>query len=85
MIWMEAERRGDPRTLWPQVRSIIMLGVNYGPAHDPLEILRRRDRGAISVYAQGSDYHELIKPRLKTLARWLIAQAQGFEIGRAHV
>jgi epoxyqueuosine reductase len=81
MIWMEAsaERRGDPRTLWPDVRSVIMLGMNYGPDHDPLAILSHRDRGAISVYAKGEDYHEVIKPRLKDLARWLIAQSQGDE------
>jgi epoxyqueuosine reductase len=79
MDWMEttAARRGDPRALWPQVRSVIMLGLNYGPDGDPLAILRRRDRGAISVYAQGDDYHDIIKPRLKDLARWLTAQAGG--------
>jgi epoxyqueuosine reductase len=54
-----------------------MLGFNYGPGDDPLAILRRRDRGAVSVYAQGDDYHEIIKPRLKALARWLVAQGQG--------
>ena len=52
-------------------------GLNYGPTDDPLAILQQRDRGAISVYAQGDDYHDLIKPRLKALARWLIAQAGG--------
>jgi epoxyqueuosine reductase len=79
MEWMaaSAERRGDPLALWPEVRSIVMLGLNYGPDHDPLAILQQRDRGAISVYAQGSDYHEIIKPRLKDLARWLVAQAGG--------
>jgi epoxyqueuosine reductase len=79
MDWMEttAIRRGDPRALWPQVHSIITLGFNYGPDHDPLAILQRQDRGAISVYAQGDDYHEIIKPRLKRLARWLVAQAGG--------
>jgi len=79
MDWMAASagRRGDPRTLWPEVRSVIMLGVNYGPAHDPLAVLKQRDRGAVSVYAQGDDYHEIIKPRLKDLARWLIARAGG--------
>jgi len=84
MDWMAAaaERRGSPSTLWPQARSIIMLGLNYGQYDNdegggPLAILARRDRGAISVYAQGSDYHEIIKPRLKALARWLIAQAGG--------
>jgi epoxyqueuosine reductase len=79
MTWMEttAERRGDPRILWPDARSIIMLGMNYGPDSDPLAILRERSRGAISVYAQGDDYHEVIKPRLKAIVRWLIAQAGG--------
>jgi epoxyqueuosine reductase len=59
------------------VRSIIMLGVNYGPKHDPLAILSCRDRGSISVYAQGDDYHDVIKKRLKSLAQWLISQAGG--------
>jgi epoxyqueuosine reductase len=54
-----------------------MLGMNYGPDGDPLAILRERSRGAISIYAQGDDYHDIIKPRLKALARWLIAQAGG--------
>ncbi len=75
MDWLAAqpERRMDPRVLWPGVRSIIMLGVNYGPTEDPLALLEERTRGAISVYAQGDDYHDVIKKRLKTLARWLFA------------
>ena len=75
MDWLAAhpERRTDPRALWADVRSIIMLGVNYGPDYDPLVILEQRSRGAISVYARGDDYHELIKKRLKALARWLVA------------
>jgi epoxyqueuosine reductase len=79
MDWMEttASRRGSPSALWPEVRSVIMLGLNYGREGDPLAILRRRDRGAISVYAQSDDYHDIIKPRLKALARWLIAQGGG--------
>jgi epoxyqueuosine reductase len=78
MTWMEnAERRGDPRVLWPDVRSIIMLGVNYGPDEDPLAILSQRTRGAISVYARSDDYHEVIKPRLKAAARALVARAGG--------
>jgi epoxyqueuosine reductase len=79
MAWMEttAERRGDPRLLWPEVRSVIMLGLNYGPDQDPLAALNRRERGAISVYAQGDDYHDLIKPRLKSIARWLVSAAGG--------
>ena len=79
MAWMaiNAERRSDPGTLWPQARSIIMLGVNYGPDDDPLAILNARARGSISVYARGDDYHELIKPRLKQLGRWFIANGGG--------
>ena len=80
MMWLEAnaERRGDPRVLWPQARSIIMLGMNYGPDSDPLAILKERTRGAISVYARShNDYHDVVKQRLKALARWLIAQAGG--------
>jgi len=77
MDWLAAnpERRADPRALWPDVRTVIMLGVNYGPDQDPLSILKKRTRGAISVYAQGDDYHELIKKRLKALARWLVAKS----------
>ena len=79
MTWMEtnAARRSDPLALWPAVRSIVMLGLNYGPHHDPLAILAQRDHATISVYAQGDDYHDLIKPRLKALARWIVAQAGG--------
>ncbi|MBR0844464.1 tRNA epoxyqueuosine(34) reductase QueG [Bradyrhizobium liaoningense] len=77
MEWLAAqpERRIDPRGLWQDVRSVIMLGVNYGPDQDPLTILKQRTRAAISVYAQGDDYHDLIKKRLKALARWLVATA----------
>jgi epoxyqueuosine reductase len=81
MDWLAEgpERRADPRVLWPDVRSVIMLGVNYGPDENPLAILEQRTRGAISVYAQGDDYHDLIKKRLKTLARWFVA-ASGAEV-----
>ena len=77
MDWLaqNPQRRADPRGLWPDVRSIIMLGFNYGPDEDPLAILEERERGAISVYARGDDYHEVIKKRLKELARWLVATA----------
>lgn len=77
MDWLAAqpERRTDPRVLWPGVRSVIMLGVNYGPDENPLEILEKRSLGAISVYAQGDDYHDIIKKRLKALARWLVAKS----------
>jgi len=79
MDWLAstAARRADPQVLWPDARSVIMLGLNYGPDDDPLKILQHRDRGAISVYAQGDDYHDLIKSRLKAIARWLVANAGG--------
>ncbi len=79
MDWMEttAERRGNPRALWPEVRSVVMLGMNYGPDNDPLAILGQRDRAAISTYAKGDDYHDLIKSRLKDVARWLVATGGG--------
>ena len=79
MEWMTArpERRGDPRILWPDVRAIVMLGMNYGPDHDPTAILTKPGRAAISIYAKGDDYHDVIKKRLKALARWLIARAGG--------
>ena len=81
MDWLAArpERRADPRVLWSDVRSVIMLGVNYGPGENPMAILEQRTSGAISVYAQGDDYHDLIKKRLKALARWLVA-ASGAEV-----
>ncbi len=79
MDWLEttAARRGAPQALWPEVRAVIMLGLNYGPQDDPLAALSRKDRATISVYAQGDDYHDLIKARLKQVARWLTANAGG--------
>ncbi|AEI95848.1 tRNA epoxyqueuosine(34) reductase QueG [Roseobacter litoralis] len=77
MTWM-ADRmhwRGDPTQLWPQARSVIMLAESYGPEHDPMAVLQQPERGAISVYAQGRDYHDVVKKRLKRLARWLMAEA----------
>lgn len=79
MDWLanEPARRASPRVLWSDVRSVIMLGMNYGPDENPLDLLEETTRGNISVYARGDDYHDLIKKRLKTLARWLIAHAGG--------
>jgi epoxyqueuosine reductase len=77
MGWM-AEReawRGNPAALWPEARSVIMLAEAYTPAGDPMAGLSRPDRGVVSVYAQGKDYHDLVKRRLKRLGRWLIDQA----------
>jgi epoxyqueuosine reductase len=73
MAWMAetTDRRKHPRAMWSDARSAIVFGVNYGPDHDPLAVLAQPTRGAISVYAQGDDYHEVIKARLKALARWL--------------
>ncbi len=70
MIWLaaNAERRKDPRALWPEARSIIMLGLSYAPKRDPLLALSETSRGVISVYAQGDDYHDVIKSKLKLLA-----------------
>lgn len=79
MAWM-AERmtwRGDPAALWPDARSVIMLAEPYTPDHNPLDVLARRDRAAISVYAQHRDYHDVAKKRLKRLGRWLIDTAGG--------
>ncbi len=78
MIWMAdtAARRGSPQGLWPEVRSVVMLGTSYAPALDPLRHAGHPDTGVVSVYALGSDYHDTIKKRLKALARWLVANAQ---------
>ncbi len=82
MGWM-AERmawRGDPTALWPAAQSVIMLAESYSPDHDPMAVLEHRDRGAISVYAQGRDYHDVVKKRLKVVGRWLIDRVPGAEI-----
>ena len=78
MGWLEdrASWRGDPEVLWPEARSIIMLGESYTPDHDPMAILGAPERAAISVYAQNRDYHDIVKKRLKRLGRWLIAEAE---------
>ncbi|NBB13831.1 tRNA epoxyqueuosine(34) reductase QueG [Caulobacter sp. SLTY] len=79
MDWLEETlpRRAHPTAMWPQARTAVMLGVNYGPERDPMEGLARRDRGLISAYARGDDYHGLIKGRLKNLAGWLKARFGG--------
>jgi epoxyqueuosine reductase len=72
-----AERRAHPRAMWVGARSAIMLGMNYGPDGDPLAVLGEPTRAAISAYAQGDDYHDLIKSRLKALGRWMQARFGG--------
>ncbi|TIN01589.1 MAG: tRNA epoxyqueuosine(34) reductase QueG, partial [Mesorhizobium sp.] len=69
------ERRGEPMALWPEVRSIIVLAMNYGPDHDPRAVLGKRQRGAISVYAQNRDYHDVMKGRLKEIAGKIVGHS----------
>jgi epoxyqueuosine reductase len=77
MDWMETrvEERANPSVLWPEVRSIVLLGMSYAPGFDPLETLAKPDTGTISIYARSRDYHEIIKGRLKTIAHYLIHRA----------
>jgi len=79
MGWMAdtAERRASPQGLWPEVRSVIVLGTNYGPTGDPRALLAHPERGTVSVYARNKDYHDTVKKRLKQLGRWLIERAGG--------
>jgi len=82
MGWM-AERegwRGSAAALWPAARSVVMLAEAYTPEGDPMAGLAQKDRGVVSCYAQGKDYHDLLKKRLKRLARWLVAEAPGTEV-----
>lgn len=74
MGWMaeRREQRASPQGLWPEVRSVVVLGSNYGPAGDPLALLAHAGRGNVSVYARNKDYHDLVKRRLKALARWMV-------------
>ena len=69
MQWMEARsaERADPQTLWPQAKSILLVGQNYGPNEDPLSLLQKKSKGSISVYARGRDYHDVVKKKLKAL------------------
>jgi len=73
MGWMadRAEQRAHPRALWPEAVSVVVLGQNFGPEEDPLATLAQRDRATVSVYAQGRDYHDVLKKRLKALGRWM--------------
>src|SRR3546814_943492 len=75
-----AHHRAAPEGLWPEVRSVIALGMSYAPATDPLALAGAPNIGRISVYAQGGDYHDLIKRKLKALARWMVAEAPGTDL-----
>jgi epoxyqueuosine reductase len=87
MEWMaaRAEQRAAPTALWPEARSVIALGMSYAPAADPLALEACPDRGRISVYAQGKDYHDVVKKALKALARWLVDAAAKAGLGDAGV
>ena len=77
MDWMAArvEQRGAPQALWPEARSVVALGMSYAPVDDPLRLASESGSARISVYAQGADYHDVVKRNLKALARWLVAAA----------
>jgi epoxyqueuosine reductase len=82
MAWMETrrEQRAQPRALWPEAVSVIALGLNYGPDYDPLASLEQHSRATISAYAQGRDYHDVVKKRLKALGQWMVRRFKGSEL-----
>ncbi len=81
MAWMEERMawRGSAAALWPEAKSVIMLAEPYTPAHNPLDVLKQPEKGAISVYAQNRDYHDIVKKRLKRVGRWMV-ETYGCEI-----
>lgn len=82
MLWMEsrAHHRESPMGLWPEVRSVVALGMSYAPASDPLRLADRGEVGRISTYAQGADYHDVVKKALKALARWIVEQVPDADV-----
>ena len=82
MDWMvtRKQQRATPQGLWPEARSVIALGMSYAPQYDPLALAAAGEKGRVSVYAQGRDYHDVVKKALKALARWLIARAPESEL-----
>jgi epoxyqueuosine reductase len=87
MEWLaaRAHHRAGPQALWPEAQAVIALGMSYVPAGDPLALEGAPERGRISVYAQGADYHDTVKKALKALARWLVAEAAQRGLGEAGV
>jgi epoxyqueuosine reductase len=79
MGWLaeRTQQRSQPTDLWPEAKSVIVVGLNYGPADNPLEVLSRPERGAISVYARGRDYHDIAKKKLRVLARFIADELSG--------
>lgn len=82
MAWMEnrAEQRGSPTGLWPEVKSVISLGMSYAPPEDPMALAEQADIGRISIYAQGGDYHDIVKKAMKAMARWLVAEVPDVQL-----
>lgn len=76
MDWLVAKKdwRQHPQSLWEEAKSAIMVGLNYGPSYDPRALAHHPDRGIVSVYAQGKDYHDVVKKRLKRIARWIVQE-----------
>lgn len=87
MGWMEdrAHHRRSPQGMWPEARSVIALGMSYAPAADPLRLEGEPEIGRISTYAQGADYHDVVKKALKHLARWMVEQGPKREMGEVGV
>ncbi|MFA7595068.1 MAG: tRNA epoxyqueuosine(34) reductase QueG [Novosphingobium sp.] len=87
MEWMEAraEVRRGPQSMWPEARSVIALGMSYAPSHDPLALAEAPEHARISVYAQGADYHDILKKALKRLARWLVEEAAAAGLGETRL
>ncbi len=79
MGWLaeRTQQRSQPTDLWPEAKSVIVVGLNYGPAGDPLEVLEKPERGAISIYARGRDYHDVAKKKLRVLARYIADNLNG--------
>lgn len=87
MGWMEerAHHRRSPQGMWPEARSVIALGMSYAPSADPLRLAGEPEIGRISTYAQGADYHDVVKKALKHLARWIVANGAGRGLGEVGV
>ncbi len=87
MGWLadRVEQRAQPRSLWPEARSVVALGLSYAPPDDPLAIQARPDRGGISVYARHRDYHDVVKGMLKHLAQFIVAQGDGTQAVKVFV
>jgi epoxyqueuosine reductase len=79
MAWLaeKAHWREHPNSLWPEARSVVMLAINYGPDEDPRALLTQKNKGVISVYARGKDYHDIVKKRLKQIARAMVGEFGG--------